>query len=136
MTIDELMAAGGVEGLARAAALDAANETRREWLGVLEAVAQDSEPDDDIATVGYVTREIATLRRRLGITTPSDTVREQVASKFASGCGAISSAARVGIARADHSKRPTRNTRSIAVVAAAMSSRLPVSAAVSSNRIA
>ena len=77
MTIDELMEAGGVEGLARAAALDAANETRREWLGVLEAVAKDSEPDDDIATVGYVTREIATLRRRLGITTPSDTVREQ-----------------------------------------------------------
>ena len=47
-----------------------------------------------------------------------------------------SSAARAGIARAGHSKRPTRNTRSIAVAAASMSARLPVSAAESSNRIA
>jgi hypothetical protein len=69
-TVAELVEAGGPEGLARAAAREAAAKTRRFWLDVLEGIP---EAERDFIVQMY----IGGLRRRLGLHQPKDVIRAQ-----------------------------------------------------------
>jgi hypothetical protein len=72
--LNELLAAGGPEALARHAAATAARQEREFWLGVLEGVDQD---DLNLYLRVVCVRYISDLRRRLGIRQPKEVIREQ-----------------------------------------------------------
>ena len=63
-TIHELVAAGGPETLARAAAEAAAHEERKFWLNVLQNINQDDLDEQDLM---FCALYIRSLRRKLGI---------------------------------------------------------------------
>ena len=78
MSWDELIEAGGVEGLAREAAEEAANEVRRHWLEAFEGMLANSTPDaTNWMWLANLDSEVRRLRRVLGIKTPPDVVRQQ-----------------------------------------------------------
>jgi hypothetical protein len=72
-TFEELVRAGGPEGMARAAAERAANEERQFWLDILEGM----KPPDDAWVDMYRSTYIRDLRRRLSIKPSVEIVRAQ-----------------------------------------------------------
>jgi hypothetical protein len=69
-TLGELHDAGGPEILAQEAAREAAQNERRLWLDVLEAIPEAQRPD-------IVYRWIRELRRKLGLRRQKDVIRAQ-----------------------------------------------------------
>jgi hypothetical protein len=72
MSLDELVRAGGVNGLAAEAARQAIDRERRFWLPVLEAwleqyVGRGIDGAADLYALAYLTGEIRRLRRLTGI---------------------------------------------------------------------
>ena len=67
MTVDELIRAGGVDALARAAAERAVAEVCAEWVLILERWLEQewANPETDLLLLAYLSGEINRLRRRM-----------------------------------------------------------------------